>query len=38
MLLPVSNFAGMMNYKPIAVLANTEEERKNISAKDLFNN
>lgn len=38
MMFPGSIFAGMMNYQPIAVLANTEEERKNISAKDLFNN
>ncbi|NRF38614.1 LemA family protein [Pedobacter foliorum] len=38
MMFPGNIFAGMMNYQPIAVLANTEEERKNISAKDLFNN
>ncbi|HKG06052.1 MAG TPA: LemA family protein [Pedobacter sp.] len=37
MMFPGSLFAGMLNYQPIAVLANTEEERKNISAKDLFN-
>lgn len=34
---PGSIFAGMLNYQPITVLVNTEEERKNISAKDLFN-
>lgn len=38
MMFPGSIFAGMLNYQPIAVLANTEEERKNVSAKDLFNN
>ncbi|WP_214227154.1 LemA family protein [Pedobacter sp. B4-66] len=38
MMFPGNIFAGMMNYQPIAVLANTEEERKNISAKDFFNN
>jgi LemA protein len=37
MMFPGSIFAGMMNYQTIQVLANTEEERKNISAKDLFN-
>lgn len=37
MMFPGSIIAGMMNYQPINVLANTEEERKNISAKDLFN-
>lgn len=37
MMFPGSIFAGMMNYQPINVLVNTEEERKNISAKDLFN-
>lgn len=37
MMFPGSIFAGMMSYQPIAVLTNTEEERKNISAKDLFN-
>lgn len=37
MMFPGSFFAGMLNYQPVAVLANTEEERKNISAKDLFN-
>lgn len=38
MMFPGSIFAGMMNYKPEQVLTSTEEERKNISAKDLFNN
>jgi len=37
MMFPGSMFAGMLNYQPISVLTNTEEERKNISAKDLFN-
>ncbi|TDQ09386.1 LemA family protein [Pedobacter metabolipauper] len=37
MMFPGSIFAGMMNYQPMNVLANTEEERKNISAKELFN-
>lgn len=37
MMFPGSIFAGMLNYQPMTVLANTEEERKNISAKDLFN-
>ncbi|RZK82435.1 MAG: LemA family protein [Pedobacter sp.] len=37
MMFPSSVVAGMMSYTQIAVLANTEEERKNISAKDLFN-
>ncbi|TCD03284.1 LemA family protein [Pedobacter psychroterrae] len=37
MMFPGSIFAGMLNYQQIAVLANTEEERKNISAKELFN-
>lgn len=37
MMFPGSIFAGLLNYQQIAVLANTEEERKNISAKDLFN-
>ena len=37
MMFPGSIVAGMLNYKQITVLANTEEERKNVSAKDLFN-
>jgi len=28
----------MLGYQPIAVLETAEEERKNISAKELFNN
>lgn len=36
MMFPGSIFAGMLNYLPMAVLENTEEERKNISAKALF--
>jgi LemA protein len=38
MMFPGSIFAGMLDYKPIEVMTNTEEERKNISAKELFNN
>lgn len=38
MMFPGSIFAGMLNYQPIAVIENTVEERKNISAKELFNN
>lgn len=38
MMFPGSLFAGMLNYQQIQVLATAEEERKNISAKDLFNN
>jgi len=37
MMFPGSIVAGMLNYQPISVLANTEEERKNVSAKELFN-
>jgi LemA protein len=37
MMFPGSLVAGMLNYQPIAVLSNTEEERRNVSAKDLFN-
>ena len=37
MMFPGSIFAGMLNFQPIAVLATAEEERKNISAKTLFN-
>ena len=36
MMFPGSLVAGMLNYQPIAVLSNTDEERKNVSAKDLF--
>lgn len=35
---PGSLFAGMLNFHPIPVLETAAEERKNISAKDLFNN
>ncbi len=38
MMFPGSLFAGMLNFQPIAVLETTAEERKNISAKELFNN
>lgn len=38
MMFPGNLFAGMLSYKPIEVLATAEEERKNISAKELFNN
>ncbi|WEK19462.1 MAG: LemA family protein [Candidatus Pedobacter colombiensis] len=37
MMFPGSIVAGIMNYQAIDVLTNTEEERKNISAKELFN-
>ena len=37
MMFPGSIVAGMLNYCQIAVLENREEERKNVSAKDLFN-
>ncbi|TCD11700.1 LemA family protein [Pedobacter frigidisoli] len=37
MMFPGSFFAGMLNYQPIPVLETAAEERKNISAKDLFN-
>lgn len=37
MMFPGSIFAGMLNYQPFDVIENTAEERKNISAKDLFN-
>lgn len=38
MMFPGNMFAGMLGYQPMQVLAATEEERKNISAKELFNN
>jgi len=38
MMFPGSLFAGMLNYQPIAVLETAAEERKNISAKERFNN
>lgn len=37
MTFPGNMFAGMLKYTPIEVLATIEEERKNISAKELFN-
>jgi LemA protein len=37
MMFPGSIVAGMLSYQPITVLSNTQEERNNISAKDLFN-
>ncbi len=37
MMLPGSLFAGLLNYYPMSVLTTAEEERKNISAKELFN-
>lgn len=37
MMFPGSIFAGMLNYQTVAVIENTAEERKNMSAKDLFN-
>nr|WP_121269764.1 LemA family protein [Pedobacter schmidteae] len=37
MMFPGSILAGMLNYQPIDVLVSTTEERRNISAKDLFN-
>lgn len=37
MMFPGSIFAGMLNYQPVAVLETAAEERKNISARDLFN-
>jgi len=37
MMFPGSLFAGMLQYRPEAVLEAAVEERKNLSAKDLFN-
>ncbi|WP_421945640.1 LemA family protein [Pedobacter sp.] len=37
MMFPGNMFAGMLNFHPTPVLATAEEERKNISAKELFN-
>lgn len=37
MMFPGSLLAGLLNFQPMNVLASTEEERANISAKDLFN-
>jgi LemA protein len=38
MMFPSSIFASMMNYQTMPVLETPVEERKNISAKELFNN
>lgn len=38
MMFPGNIFAGMLNYYPMMVLETAEAERKNVSAKDLFNN
>ena len=38
MMFPGSLFAGMLNFHPVPVLETAADERKNISAKDLFNN
>ncbi len=38
MMFPSSLFASMLGYQTMAVLESTQEERKNVSAKDLFNN
>jgi LemA protein len=38
MMFPGSLFAGMLNFRPETVLETAAEERKNISAKELFNN
>jgi len=38
MMFPGSLFAGMLNFQQIQVLQTEEAERKNISAKELFNN
>ncbi|WP_289660952.1 LemA family protein [Flavobacterium panacagri] len=38
MMFPGNIFSGMLNYTKIDVLETPEEERKNISAKELFNN
>lgn len=37
MMFPGNMFAGMLGYQTVAVIENTAEERKNMSAKDLFN-
>ncbi len=37
MMFPSSIFASMLGYQTMAVLESTQEERKNVSAKDLFN-
>ena len=37
MMFPGNLLAGMLNFYPVSVLETAPEERKNISAKDLFN-
>jgi len=37
MMFPGNIFAGMLNFYPLTVLSTAEEERKNLSAKELFN-
>lgn len=37
MMFPGNMFAGMLGYQTMQVLATAEEERKNVSAKELFN-
>ena len=37
MMFPGNMFAGILNFQPMVVLATAEEERKNVSARDLFN-
>ena len=37
MMFPSSIFASMLGYQAMSVLESTEEERKNVSAKELFN-
>ncbi|KQS41147.1 LemA family protein [Pedobacter sp. Leaf194] len=37
MMFPGNMFAGILNFQPMVVLTTAEEERKNVSAKDLFN-
>lgn len=38
MMFPGSIFAGMLDYKPVSVIENAPEERKNLNAKELFDN
>jgi len=37
MMFPGNMFAGMLGYQPMMVLETAAEERKNVSAKELFN-
>jgi len=37
MMFPGNMFAGMLGYQPMQVLETAAEERKNVSAKELFN-